>query len=233
MSKKPVIGMTPQYNAENHRVWMRYQYPEALRKSGAISHLLFHYSDPADIAEQLDGLDGVLFTGGNDVNPHRYGEEILPECGEYNDFHDDYEIALCQECLRRGIPIMGICRGIQLMNVAAGGTLWQHKPAHQGVTHDVRILPGTLLHQLIGKDKIWTNSYHHQAVKDPAPIYKIAAYSDVPESGTLIEAIYAPDAPYFNVGVQFHPENMYDDSEDVRKIFDAFVQACAKYRNDR
>ncbi len=231
--KRPVIGLTPQYDAKNDHTWMRPQYHESLRKAGALSVLLLQYTDPADTFELLDDLDGILFTGGGDLDPARYGEAKEPECGEPTLVRDAFEFPLYAECVRRGMPILGICRGIQLMNVAAGGTLWQHKPAHHAVNHPITVKKDSLFYSIFGKEEIMVNSYHHQAVKDVAPRYRACCYSHVPESGKLIEAIYAPDAPYFDAGVQFHPENMYDESEDARKIFAAFVDACKRYAADK
>lgn len=230
--KKPLIALTPQYNQDTNRTWMRPEYTDAILKSGGIPVLLEQYSDPEVIAEICDVLDGVLFTGGDDVHPKYYGEEVLPECGEITEKRDIFELALYAEAVRRDMPIFGICRGIQLIAVGAGGTLYQHVPAHSAVRHDVEITRGTLFHDIIGADVINTNSYHHQAVKTTGPRMIAAAYSNVEESGRLIEAIYDPSAR-FNASVQWHPENMYNDDEHSRKLFAAFVSACAGYKADK
>lgn len=232
--RKPIIGLTPQYDTEENTIWMRHQYTDALTKSGAITMLLVQYAERENISELCDNLDGILFSGGGDVDPAVYGEERLPECGEPSKLRDDFELALYEEAVKRDMPIFGICRGIQLINVGAGGTLFQHVDGNMSVRHSIEIARGSLLYDIIGAESVEVNSYHHQAVKAPAPNMTAAAWSDVPEckERNLIECIYDKNAR-FNLSVQWHPENMYPDDEYSRRLFDAFVKACREYAAEK
>jgi putative glutamine amidotransferase len=197
-----------------------------------------------DIAEALRGAGGLLLTGGDDVAPSRYGEttthastvEVSPE-------RDEFEIALVTEARRIGLPILGICRGIQLMNVALGGTLIQDIPSqvenalehslkvppHKAFdyAHDVWIEDNSLLAKLMaerlsGSDSCAVNSRHHQAVKQVAPGLKVVATA--PDG--IIEAIEDPEAR-FCLGVQWHPENFWRTGE-FRPLFEGFIEASNK-----
>lgn len=222
--KRPLIGLTPSHDAEKNRVWLRPEYARAILGAGAVPVLLLQYPGMSDIAATAARLDGVLFTGGDDVHPKYYGEAVDPKCGEISEERDIFELGLYGEAVKLGLPIFGICRGIQLINVAAGGTLYQHIEGHaRGVAHTVTLDRNSLFYDILGKEEIVTNSYHHQAVKAPAPSMVAAG-----ESGGVIEAIYDPDAA-FNASVQWHPENMYKDDENSRKLFAAFVSACTAY----
>lgn len=226
--KKPLIGLTPQYDAENNRIWMRPQYTDSLLSSGGIPIILEQITAKNYISEICCQLDGILFTGGVDVNPYRYGEITSPECGTISDARDEFELALYNEAQNRNIPIFGICRGIQLINVAAGGTLIQHIPNHMNVTHEVRLVRDSMLYSIIGKETIITNSFHHQAVKNPAANMTACAWSD-PEDSGIIEAICDESAEFFNLSVQWHPEYTYNEDENSKKLFDAFVSAASSY----
>jgi putative glutamine amidotransferase len=226
--KKTLIGLTPQYDAKTNRIWMRHEYTDSLIAAGGLPVLLTQYAGSDEIAAVCDRLDGILFTGGVDIHPRFYGEETEPGCGEIAEIRDIFELALYKEAVCRSMPVFGICRGIQLINVGSGGTLHQHIPGHQDVRHTVRIERGSLIYDIIGSETIMTNSYHHQAVKITAPYLKNAAYSDIPESGPVCEAVWAPDMP-FCAAVQWHPENTYNEDMYSRRLFSAFVSACAAF----
>ncbi len=179
-----------------------------------------------------DRLDGILFPGGVDVAPAFYGETPHPQLGQVDETLDEAELILARWALTDRMPALGICRGIQLLNVAAGGTLYQDIPAQIGDAlphacpdrsdaHWVRIEAGTRLHQAIGTRECMTNSRHHQAVKETAPGFVVTARA--PDG--IIEGIELPDAPFF-VGVQWHPENLALTDERMLNLFRAFVQAC-------
>ena len=227
--KHPLIGLTPQYDLKKDRIWMRHEYTDSITSSGALPLLLVQYVNRGDISAIADLLDGVLFTGGDDIHPRRYGEEVEPGCGEIAEARDGFELALYAEAVRRDMPVFGICRGIQLINVGAGGTLYQHIDGHSHGVHEVRIERDSLFYDILGCETIMTNSYHHQAVKTPAPCMRAAAYADVKESVKTIEAIWVPEMT-FNASVQWHPENTYTEDEYSQKLFDAFVSACAAYK---
>lgn len=176
-------------------------------------------------------LDGILFPGGVDVAPSFYGQERHPALGEVDDALDEAELILARWALADQIPILGICRGIQLLNVAAGGTLYQdisslipgaltHACPDQPDAHIVHLQPGARLSAALGSTACYTNSRHHQAVQDAAPGMIVTARA--PDG--IIEGIEKPDAPFI-VGVQWHPENLAPVSPQMLGLFQAFVQA--------
>ena len=223
---KPLIGITPQYEIERGRAWIRSSYTGAIIRAGGIPVILDQYPTKETAEELLPRLDGVLFTGGVDINPKLYGEEIDPKCGEVADVRDAFEQMLMEVVEQYDIPVFGICRGIQSMNVLSGGSLHQHRDNHQDVRHDVEIKAGTRLHAILGKTSINANSYHHQCVKVPAPGLIVTAHA---EDGT-IEAIERPGERFF-VGVQWHPELLSAEECDHHALFEAFIGAAREYRN--
>ena len=231
--KNPVIGLTPQYDIQKNRIWMRHQYTDSIILSGGLPVLLVQYVNPGDISAAADLLDGVFFTGGVDIHPKFYGEEVMPGCGEITETRDIFELALYAEAVKRNMPIFGICRGIQLINVGAGGMLYQHIGGHSdGVIHKIRIERDSMLYDILKTDTLSVNSYHHQAVKLPAPCMKTEAYTEENDSEKIIEAIRSPEM-FFNISVQWHPEYTYHDDDCSRKLFSAFVSACDTYRKNK
>ena len=222
---QPLIGITPQYEIERERAWIRSSYTGAVIRAGGIPVILDQYQDNETIKALLPRLDGVLFTGGVDINPKLYGEEIDEKCGEIADARDDFEVRLMEVVEQYEIPVFGICRGIQSLNVLCGGSLHQHRDNHQGVRHDVAITEGTRLHSIIGKTKINSNSFHHQCVKAIAPGLIITAQAD----DGIVEAIERPGERFF-VGVQWHPELLSANEEDHHALFCAFIRAAQEYR---
>jgi gamma-glutamyl-gamma-aminobutyrate hydrolase PuuD len=195
------------------------------------------------VADALDGIDGLLLTGGEDVDPARYGEAALPAVTEVDGTRDEFELAVVAEGRRRQLPMLAICRGIQLLNVACGGTLVQDiatqvnggtdhlfaVPPHQSydLAHEIWIDKGTLLAQLMnerlnGVDTCDVNSRHHQAVKTVAPGFRVSATA--PDG--IVEAIEDPASP-FCLGVQWHPENFWRTGE-FRPLFEGFLEAASK-----
>jgi putative glutamine amidotransferase len=193
------------------------------------------------VAAALEGAMGLLLTGGDDVAPSRYGESAHEAIVEVAPERDAFEIALVQAARRAGLPILAICRGIQVLNVAFGGTLVQdipsqihgaldHKltvPPHKSFdyAHEVWVDTNSLLARLMqerlaGSDSCEVNSRHHQAVKEVATGFKVVATA--PDG--IIEAIEAPSAG-FCLGVQWHPENFWRTGE-FRALFEEFVKAC-------
>jgi putative glutamine amidotransferase len=187
-------------------------------------------------------LDGLLFPGGVDVSPSFYGEEPHPQLGQVDDALDEAELALVRWALADRMPVLGICRGIQLLNVAAGGSLYQdlsaqlpgsllHACPDTPRAHAIHITPGTRLAAALcspsvaGEHRtslVQTNSRHHQAVKDVAPGFVATAHA--PDG--IIEGIEMIDAP-FVIGVQWHPENLAPTDPQMLDLFRAFVKAAA------
>lgn len=209
-------------------------YLEGLEEAGAIPIILPLAADGADIAQLADLCDGFLFTGGQDVAPQLYGEATKPTCGELCPARDTLERELLRQALERDKPLLGICRGLQFLNVALGGTLYQDlptehpseighsmKPPYDQAAHMVCILPDTPLAALLQKQELGVNSCHHQAIKTLAPgLVEMARSTD-----DLIEAVYLPGKT-FVWAVQWHPELSFRTDENSRKIFAAFVRAA-------
>lgn len=222
---KPLIGITPQNGDTDDSICMRERYPQAICAAGGIPVVLTPDCTGEDLDALCRRLDGVLFTGGPDVHPRYYGAEIEPECGRIDGVRDAFEFALYASAMREKLPVFGICRGVQLLNVAAGGTLYQHIPGHEdGVLHPVTVQKGTLLSGLLGKTALMTNSYHHQFVREPAPGCIACGFS-----GAYIEAVERPGGAFW-LGVQWHPELSFSDEEgSSAAIFEGFVRAAREH----
>ncbi|MFN3704877.1 MAG: gamma-glutamyl-gamma-aminobutyrate hydrolase family protein [Thermoflexales bacterium] len=218
---------------------LKESYRHSLESCGAALQLLRAELIPLDVLrEALDACDGVMLTGGGDVNPKRYSEDYIhPEVYGVDEDRDHVEIELAKLAVAADKPLFAICRGVQVLNVALGGTLHQHLPEltpieHRGhnrprqePAHEVQIEPGTRLAQIIGTDRAEVNSFHHQAIDTVAHGLCVAARA--PDG--LVEAVEMPHKR-FVLGVQWHPEDMFDSSPPMRCLFEAFVKACAGER---
>ncbi len=231
MAKKR-IAVSPLWDEEKGCIWMRSTYMEALRESGAVPVILPLHVEPEDAFLLLDLCDGLLLTGGPDVAPQRYGEEKKPTCAAVCEARDVLEEAIYKRAMAQNKPVLGICRGIQTLNVFQGGTLYQDLPTeiasqlhHYGprpydqVHHYVN-LEGAI-RDLLGVSRMGVNSLHHQAVKDLGADLEVMARAD---DGT-VEAVRHRERP-FVWGVQWHPEFSFFADENSRKIIQAFVDAC-------
>jgi putative glutamine amidotransferase len=189
----------------------------------------------------ISRVDGLLLSGGPDINPRFYGEQPLEGLGEIDEDLDQMELQVAKMAFKKGLPIFAICRGIQVLNVSLGGTLYQDiaiqmkesinhtQKADKGVnTHSIRIQEKTLLHQILGKKAIWVNGKHHQAIKALAPGLIISA---VAKDG-IVEAVEHPSKK-FVLGVQWHPEGTWKEDPYSKKLFRAFVQASLHYLKKR
>ena len=234
--ERPVIGIIPLYDVQRESIWLIPGYQKMLEEAGAVP-LILPFSTERNTVQQLCRMaDGFLFTGGQDVNPSLYGERKSDRCGEILSERDEMEIQYFSYCLDNDVPALGICRGIQFMNAFLGGTLYQDLPSEKGLNHvqkppysshfhSVEVMEGTLLHDILGKDKINVNSYHHQAVRDVSEKLEICAVS---EDG-IVEAL-AHREKEFILAVQWHPELDYSLEINSRKIVKYFVDKC---RNGR
>lgn len=231
---KPVIGLIPLYDDEKESYWMLPGYMKALEEAGAFPIMLPLTTDKEELEKGLELVDGILFTGGHDVDPSEYKEAKSPECGISCADRDEMEGYLLDRCLEENIPLLGICRGIQFINAHLGGSLYQDLeteyeckvehhmvPPYDVAAHKVHIIKDTLLEEIIGAEEIEVNSYHHQAIKRLSDkVTKMA----VSEDG-LVEAI-AVNNQNFALAIQWHPEFSYKVNEDSRKLIRAFVNAC-------
>lgn len=236
--KRPVIGITASHDTEHDKLFINSVYLRAIRNAGGIPMIFPMEVTEDDLRDLVTLTDGVLFTGGDDIHPFLYGEETDAKCGNVSQPRDSMEMALVPLVMEFGKPIFGICRGIQILNTAMGGTLYQDIPsqfkselsiahrqpfAYKVPSHTVDIPPGTLLSRILGEEhaSIAVNSMHHQAIKDVAPGLEVCGYA--PDK--MIEAVYAPDYPFL-LGVQWHPEHLTTSQPDAAKLFAAFVDAC-------
>lgn len=179
----------------------------------------------------LPALDGVIMAGGPDVHPKYFGQEIDPYCGAITEDRDIMELYVMKWAMENDIPVLGVCRGMQLINVALGGTLHQDVVHHMGIVHrqsegmvywhDAVFEGDSMLRRLVGSERYPVNSYHHQAVDRLADGLVATAYN--PDG--LIEAYERP-ASRFLMAVQWHPEVSYFRDSFSRKIFDLFLEAC-------
>ncbi|MEU6385314.1 gamma-glutamyl-gamma-aminobutyrate hydrolase family protein [Streptomyces bauhiniae] len=228
MGGRPLIGVSTYLEAgARWGVWeleaalLPAAYPRLVSRSGGLPALL-PPDDPALAPEVVARLDGVVVAGGPDVDPARYGAERDPRCGPPAPERDAWELALIEAALAAHVPLLGICRGMQLLNVALGGTLVQHLEGHTeavGVfgAHPVNPVPGTL-YASIQPDGTSVPTYHHQAVARLAPALTPSAHA----SDGTIEAVELPSAGGWVLGVQWHPEMGTDD-----RVMRALVTAAS------
>ena len=224
-----VIAM-PRMSTDPEPTVAQSKYMESLARAGAGMRWV-ELNDPEQAVQDALTCDGLLLPGGGDMDPKFYGQARIPACGEPNLLRDAAEPLLLHAFLAADKPVLGICRGIQVMNAVLGGDLYQdikpfeHLPhnGHWAKVHTVTVRRGTLLSRILGQDTVLVNSQHHQAVDRVAPGFTLAALS---EDG-IVEAIEKPDAR-FCLGVQWHPEWLSDADPAMQGLFDAFVNACSK-----
>ena len=229
---KPVVGITTYVTQARWSYWdlptalIPLDYVQKVEAAGGRALLVPPSIDAVE--ETLDALDGVVFTGGSDLDPELYGQEAHAETFGIVRLRDDAELALLRAALERDMPVLGICRGIQVLNVGLGGDLDQHLEGHRHdppgefIAHDVEIEPSTRLAQMLG-DRASVMSHHHQGLKTLAPGLVESAHSD----DGLVEAVEAPDRR-FTVGVLWHPEA----GEDAR-LFETLVAEASRYRDEK
>ena len=219
------------------RVRVNAAYATAIRGAGLLP-LVLPVLDPADADATLDDVAGLVLTGGEDVNPGRYGSAPHPELGDTHDGRDAFEIALVEAARARGIPTLAICRGVQILNVALGGTLvqdipseWAHPIVHDGDwprtarVHEVDVTPGSRLSRALGTERPVVNSMHHQAVGTVAP--SLATVARAPDG--IVEGVEWPTEDWWMVGVQWHPEELTASPEPWdRSLLSAFAEVVSR-----
>ena len=233
--KKPVIGISCSIDGTTVEVGMTYV--KSVRKAGGIPFIIPITTNEKEIDEYLDRIDGLLMTGGEDVGALLFGEEPSRFLGEVVPDRDIYDLTLIRKAVKRGIPVFGICRGSQCLNIAMGGDMIQDIPSEvpdaiqhrQNAprsygSHTINIVKGSLVAKLLGTEKIAVNSFHHQACGNVAPGYKVTAKA--PDG--IIEAIESADGKSF--GVQFHPEGfVYSGNNTFLPLFKHLVNLAAEY----
>jgi putative glutamine amidotransferase len=234
---KPLIGIPGDTQVEGDSVrYLAYaSYVRAVHRAGGAPIMIPLGLDKDTLRTIFSRLDGLLIQGGEDVHPNEYGEKLESFCGKIDPDRDATELVMLRWAFEKNLPTLGICRGIQMMNVAAGGTLYQdidsqmpgslHHPHINGNpadfrAHSITIEPSSRLANAVGTTEIQVNSRHHQAVKALAKGFQIIARS----SDGIIEAMESTNG-HFALGVQFHPENMIDSDIRMLGIFRTFVEA--------
>lgn len=232
--RRPIVGVTAGPSAHSAEWFaVRDDYVRAVESAGAVP-LVLAPGPLAHVADLVERLDGLVLSGGADVDPGHYGEEPHETVDDVTPERDAFELALSRAALLRDLPLLAICRGHQVLNVATGGTLIQDIPSQvQGAldhdpkkerwepAHEVRILPGTRLREILGRDRVAVNSIHHQAIREPGQGLVVTAYS---VGDDVIEGVEIP-ARRFVVGVQWHPEAFWDQPETFQPLFAALVAA--------
>jgi len=248
---KPVIGVTPDFNAGDREdmggreptYFLRARYANAIEDLGGVPVILPLAGNATARLQLLKGLDGLLLTGsGPDLPPRLYGERRRYAFRIMSRKRYDFELEMARLATKAGLPMLGICGGMQAINVALGGSLiqdiasqldspLQHRspgPATR-LAHAVQVSPKSLLRRIVGQDRIRVNSSHHQSVKEVAPSLVVSAIS----SDGVIEAIESrkPTGRSFLLGVQWHPEFLYDRDQIQQRLFKAFLKAAAGVRS--
>ena len=236
LNGKPIIGLCSSYEKDenNDRIFLNHAYLDAIRHFGGMPLVIPAEATEEERAYLLSQCDGLLLTGGDDIDPGLYGEEILNSTVVPAPVRDVGEPRLLAMATQRQMPMLGICRGMQIMNVYFGGSLYQDIPAQlphcQGhsmekpdhrTCHDCYVTPNSPLAAWTGCETIQVNSHHHQSVKDVAPGFAIMGHC----SDGILEAMWKPDAA-FVCAVQWHPEKIWDIEESSAQIFEAFIHAC-------
>jgi putative glutamine amidotransferase len=248
-ARRPVIGITVALKEVPEPIERRpssrfvradSDYVEGVAEAGGVPVVLPPAVGILTAEVLLEGLDGLLLSGGSDLDPGYYGEGPISELGVTVPEWDAFDMALLGLALRRGMPIFGICRGMQLLNVALGGTLHQdlysqldentlehqHETPKWQPTHDVEILDDSYLAEITDRQSVEVNSYHHQGINSTADALTVSARS----SDGVIEAVESRDfRERWLVGVQWHPEGMRDTSSEHLNLFEAHVRAASRY----
>ncbi len=246
MGSRPIIGiaaMSDHDAAGLHapRFSLNQSYNKAVMAAGGVPLMIPHVEDIESLRELYEMLDGFMLPGGVDIHPRHYNEEPHPKLDPTDDGMDWVEVTLLRWALEDDMPVFGICRGEQVLNVVMGGTLWQDLPSEYAtvfdhresfkrkirdyLAHDVRIAPNSRLAEIAGATRVWVNTSHHQAIKRVAPGLIATAWS--PDD--LVEAVESPDH-FFVMAVQWHPEEMVKKHEWTLRLFQAFVEAAAQRR---
>ena len=238
----PLIGLTTygrqiqfgDYQADFNGLTL--PYIRAIRSAGGTPLLIPHGASDSELQSLVGRLDGLILPGGEDVDPQEYDAVEIPECGRIDRDRDLLELRVARHAIERGLPLLAICRGHQVLNVALGGTLWQdleaqvpdsqphacrHLEEQNRLAHEVRLSAGSRLHSILGVETIGTNSSHHQAIRELALGLVITARA--PDG--VVEAVELPEHP-FAVGLQWHPERMVLAHPRMLRPFEALVEAA-------
>jgi putative glutamine amidotransferase len=233
----PLIGVTTSVDTQRspERAYVNSPYLHAVQRAGGVPVLLPPQLDPGARAALVERLDGVLLTGGGDVDPARYGQARHPTADDVSEARDALELWLTRQVLERPLALLAICRGVQVLNVALGGSLCQDIPSVLGSpivhrqteprhepTHHVKIEPGSRLAGILGALEVDVNSFHHQSIERLGTGLRTVAVA----SDGVIEGVELAGAEAFAIGVQWHPEELVPHDPTARNLFAALVGAA-------
>lgn len=237
--RRPRIGITMRLEMEKERFYLGREYSEAVEAAGGVPLHIALIPDADYISSVMDGLDGVLLPGSDtDVDPQLYGQEPHRKLGRVQPLKDETDILVLKGIEERGMPLLAICFGMQVLNVARGGTLIQDiesqlpeaiqheqgKPRDR-LSHRVRLLEGSMLAELAGAQSVPVNSHHHQAIEKIGRELVATAWT----SDGLVEALEDPREERFALAVQWHPEIAWERDSFSRALFDRFIVAARLY----
>lgn len=235
---QPVIGITSNYNPTEGTYFLLERYVASVAEAGGVPFIIPHTK--ADLSGAVLGaLDGLLLTGGTDFSPSRYGGQLHRRTSAIIEPRDSFEFSLTRHAFSKKVPIFGICRGMQIMNVVLGGTIYDdiedQKPGSfdhrtgsliREQVHLINVKAGSLLHSVVGKEELYVNSVHHQAVDVVADSLSVSALA----KDGVIEAIeYEALEDRFFIGVQWHPEHI-EKCSSSRSLFDKFIERALAFR---
>jgi len=234
----PVIGITMDTRDGREAYHLNFDYARAVERAGGLPLAIPYKTSPALIPQYVDSFDGLLFTGGNDLDPAAYGQSWHPEAQKVDPDRQSFEMALLAEVERRRAPMLAVCLGCQVLNVYRGGSLHQFLPdlaakqEHRRVgdvarKHGVSIEPGSHLGRTLGRPSVVANTFHKQAVDRVGRGLRVTALSD----DGIVEAIEDPSMPLM-LGVQWHPERMIDEEAHL-SLFRTLVERAATFRTTR
>ncbi len=247
--KKPVIGISGAHLRDTSgrfhdykKAYVNDDYVKAVILGGGVPFIIPISDDKELIKDQLASLDGIILSGGEDVDPIHYGEEQLAKVGVPNPLRDSFDMILLEEAQNIKLPIMGICRGYQIINVFNGGTLYQDLSYAEGITlkhdqwslphhpsHKVEVSEGSFANEIFEGEQVWVNSFHHLVLKDVAPGFKITgrATDGAPE-------IIEKEGDDFIIGFQWHPEMMAaKDDKKMINVFKTFIDKASELKGER
>lgn len=240
---RPLIGVTANLELGERQVRLSQDYIQGVEHAGGLPYVVPPFDSYDVLDDVLTYIDGLLLTGGVDIDPQLFGQTPVWQMGTINPERDRAELYLTKKALDRGLPVFGICRGVQVLAVAAGGTLFQdlrsEKPSslkhtqdapRSYATHPVTVAAGSQVAAMLGSVAVEVNTFHHQAVRDVPPGFVVSAVA--PDG--VIEAIEderTVQGGPFAVGVQWHPEGLWRVMPEHARLFQGFVEAAAAYRS--
>lgn len=239
--KKPLIGiagsvlLTKYGSSEGYRrSYVNEDYVQSVLQNGGIPVIIPVVDSLEAVDAYIDQIDALILSGGHDVTPQYYGEEPKPKIGQTWELRDWFESSLLEKALEKKMPVLGICRGLQIMNVFHGGSLWQDLTYMENIevrhmqgnmpdqtTHLVDVEEGSKLYEMMGREKyVMVNTYHHQAVRELGEGFRVTATS----ADGVVEAIENDDYPFY-VGVQWHPEMLHQSVPIMNNLFSGLIEA--------